>query len=400
MSQCAKYLLQDLACLALCVGCSTCTSERGREDHGAQASSAESGEKHSEHLGHTLSATPTGYASISIDSKKMRAFGLATAKVEHRQLIRTLRTVGIVALDETRTAHVHARIRGFIESVSANFTGKVVKRGEALCGIFSQEVLAAQLELISLIKQKQELENSAGVPLANADPSWNTLIEGTRRRLLLWNVPAAMVERVERTQKPQRTYTISAPRAGVIIAKRAFAGAFVEASTELYLISDLTNLWVVLDVYEADSPYVKLGDSAKLTIQGAGDEIRGTVSYLAPIIDETTRTLKTRIDLNNSEGKLRPGSFVNAELSLMVGHGLAVPESAVILTGKRNIVFVVHGEHIQPREVLLGPLVEGFYRVDKGLEAEELVATGAQFLIDSESRLRAAGSPGGAHAGH
>lgn len=370
---------------------------------GAAAAASSSGDEHAAHAG---AAAPTGYALINIDVQQLQAFGLATVKVEERHLVRPLRTIGVVTLDETRTAHVHARVRGFIEAISPNFVGKTVRRGEGLCGIFSQGVLAAQLELISLARQRQKLAGMQGSLLGDADSSWDTLIEGARQRLLIWNVPRGQVDRVERTLEPVRTFAISAPRAGVIVAKRAFVGAYVEPSTELYLISDLSKLWVVLDVYEADVPYVRLGDTATLTIEGVTDSVTADVAYIAPTIDESTRTLKVRLDVDNKAGALRPGAFVDAALSLMVGHGLVVPESAVIRTGTRNIVFVVHGApgggraHVEPREVKLGPLVEGAYRVDGGLAAGDDVATGAQFLLDSESRLRATSAPGGAHAGH
>lgn len=394
-----------LVCAAALASCSKSTGN-DHAGHAAapvkdQAGTAQAVSSAGEHAGHTA-GVPSGYAPIMVDAAQLRTFGLSTAKVEQRHLVRALRTVGIVALDETRTSHVHARVRGFVENVSANFTGKTVKKGEALCGIFSQEVLAAQLELISLVRQRRALAGSpTGGLLGDAGGSWDTLLDASRQRLSVWNVPRSQVDRVERTLEPVRTFTLSAPRAGVIVAKRAFVGAYVEPGTELYVISDLSKLWVQLDVYEADVPYVQLGDSVKLTIGGVSEAVTGTISYLAPTIDEATRTLKVRLDVENPAGKLRPGAFVNAELSLMVGHGLVLPESAVIRTGTRNIVFVVHGgEHIQPREVKLGPLVEGAYRVDAGVTAGEEVATGAQFLIDSESRLRATSSPGGGHAGH
>jgi Cu(I)/Ag(I) efflux system membrane fusion protein len=394
-----------LVCAVALASCSKSTAN-DHAGHAAapvkdQAGQAQAVSSADEHAGHTA-GVPSGYAPIMVDAAQLRAFGLSTAKVEQRHLVRALRTVGIVALDETRTSHVHAHVRGFVESASANFTGKTVKKGEALCGIFSHEVLAAQLELISLVRQKRTLAGSqSGQFLGDASGSWDTLLDAARQRLSVWKVPRGQVDRIERTLEPVRTFTLSAPRAGVIVAKRAFVGAFVEPGTELYVISDLSKLWVQLDVYEADVPYVRLGDTAKLTIEGVSEAVTGTISYLAPTIDEATRTLKARLDVDNAAGMLRPGAFVNAELSLMVGHGLVLPESAVIRTGTRNIVFVVHGgEHIQPREVKLGPLVEGAYRVDAGVTAGEEVATGAQFLIDSESRLRATSSPGGGHAGH
>ena len=350
------------------------------------------------HAGHSV-ASPSGYAPVTLDPSKHEALGLRTEKVSHRAFERSVRTVGVIRLDETRTAHVHAKVRGFIESIQADFVGRSVKAGAPLCAIYSQGVYAAQLEYVALLEQRPA---QSGDPLA-ADlqqKSWGPLLQAARRRLLLWDVPSAQITRLEKTLAPSRTFTLSAPRSGVVVSKQAFVGNYVEPGTELYVISDLTNLWAVIDLYEADLPYVHLGDSVRLAIEGLEAPMLATVSFLSPTIDEQTRTLKVRLDLDNKDGKLRPGAFTTAEAKLSMGHGLAVPEASVIRTGARSIVFVVHGPHVSPREVTLGPLVGGFYRVDGGVADGDLVATGAQFLIDSESRLRASDAAGGAHVGH
>ncbi len=231
------------------------------------------------------------------------------------------------------------------------------------------------------------------------------LVAASRRRLLLWDVPRAQIDRLEKTLEPQRTYAVTSPRAGVLVAKQAVFGTYVEPGAELFTISDLTHLWMLVDVYEADVPHVALGQVAKLTVEGRSDPLTAKVTFIAPIIDQATRTLKIRLDVPNADGKLKPGAFATAEIDLPLGRGLSIPESAVVHTGTRNVVFVVHraddgSAHIVPREVTLGPQVSGHYRVTNGLAAGESVATSAQFLIDSESRLRATtGTPGG-HSGH
>jgi Cu(I)/Ag(I) efflux system membrane fusion protein len=313
------------------------------------------------------------------------AMGLTTAPVTERDFTRRVRTVGVVTLDETRTAHVHTRVRGWIEGFHVQFVGRTVKRGEPLVSIYSQEVYAAQLELASLLR--------SGV----RSPE---LVEAARQRLALWDVPASVIAKVEATGEPQRTFPVLAPRSGVVIAKQAFAGLFVDPSVELYTISDLSRLWVVADLYEADVGAVKLGGSATLTIEGEPRPLAATVSFLDPTIDERTRTRKVRFDVIDRDGTVLPGAFVTVELEVAMPRGLAVPESAVIRTGARAIVFLVHGNHIQPKEIRIGPRLGDYFRVDAGLVAGELVATGAQFLLDSESRLRATSAPGGGHAGH
>lgn len=322
-----------------------------------------------------------GYAAVTVDGAQAQAIGLASAVVEQRELTRTVRSVGVVSFDETRTTHVHAKVRGWIESIQANFLGRRVRSGQQLCSIYSQDVFAAESELVGLLDR----------------PANNPLLAAARRRLALWNVPKSEIERLEKTREPSRTFPLLAPRSGVIVAKAAIEGAFVDPSTELYTLSDLARLWVQVDLYERDAPYVHPGVHAKLAIEGESAPVDATVDFLAPTIDEATRTVKARFVVDNRNGKLRPGAFVSAELTLRLGSGLVIPDSSVILTGKRAIVFVVHGNHIQPREITLGPAAGDMYRVESGLAAGDRVATGAQFLLDSESRLRGAGEGGGGH---
>ena len=335
--------------------------------------------EHQTHTGH--SDTPPGYAPVMLDDKQAAAMGLATAVVEQRALSRTVRTVGVVAFDETRTTHVHAKVRGWIDSIQANFVGRTVRAGQQLCAIYSQDVFAAESELVGLLDR----------------PANDPLLAAARRRLALWDVPKSEIERLEKTREPNRTFPLLAPHAGVIVAKSAIEGTFVDPSTELYTLSDLSKVWVLVDLYERDAPYVHVGDHAKLTIEGEASPLEGTIAFLAPTIDEATRTVKARFVVDNKVGRLRPGAFVSAELPLAMGSGLVVPESAVIRTGTRSIVFLVHGNHIQPREVTLGPAAGDVYRVESGLVAGDRVATGAQFLLDSESRLRASSGTGGGH---
>lgn len=333
-------------------------------------------------------SSPKGYAPVTIDPTRAAAMQLSTARVVEREFSKTLRTVGVVSLDETRSAHVHSKVRGWIDEIYVDFIGRKVRTGEPLCSIYSQDVYAAEIEFLSI------LERSAG--RSAADP----LLDAARRRLALWDVPKGEIARLEQTREARRTFPLLAPRGGVVVSKQAIQGVYVDPSLELYTLSELTRVWVLVDVYEAEVPYVQLGDHARLTIEGQPSALDARVSFLSPTIDEATRTRKVRLELDNKRGDLLPGAFVAAELELPLGKGLSVPESAVIRTGARSIVFVAHeqhGKHLEPREVTLGPLIGDQYRVDVGVSAGEYVATGAQFLLDSESRLRATSSPGGAH---
>jgi membrane fusion protein, copper/silver efflux system len=169
----------------------------------------------------------------------------------------------------------------------------------------------------------------------------------------------------------------------------------------LYVVSDVSRLWILADVYGADLPWVHVGAPAQLRIEGLEAEPReASVAFLPPTMEEATRTLKVRFEIDNEDGRARPGAFATVEMSIDLGSSLAIPESAVIHAGDRAIAFVVQGTRIEPRSVELGPVVEGHYRVIRGVSAGESVAVGAQFLIDSESRLRATSASGAQHAGH
>ena len=358
------------------------------------------------HAGHNQpdgGALPHGYAAVMIDPAQADALKLATATVEELELTKPLRTVGVVALDETRSAHVHAKVRGWIDGINVDFVGKKVSAGETLCSIYSQDVYAAEIEFLSILDRTSSGPVPTGEFADGEKRAQAQLLAAARRRLSLWDVPKTEIARLETTREARRTFPLLAPRDGVVVSKEAIQGMYVEPSLELYTTSDLSRVWVLIDVYEADVPYIHLGDHAELSIEGQESPTHAPVTFLAPTIDEATRTLKVRFALANPGGRLRPGAFVSAEMKLNLGKGLAIPESAVIRTGPRAIVFVAHGEHgehLQPREIKLGPLVGDRYRVDAGLAAGQQVAVGAQFLLDSESRLRATSGPGGGAGGH
>jgi Cu(I)/Ag(I) efflux system membrane fusion protein len=342
---------------------------------------------------------PSGYAPIPLADGAANRLNLTPAAVEEREFKRTVRTLGALTVDETRSSHVHPKVRGWIDEIYVNYTGQAVRQGAPLCTVYSPEILSAELELLAVLNQAAA--PSGATPGAFADIEQRAravTLEAARRRLALWDVPSTEIERLEQTREPKKTFPLLAPRSGTVVAKQAIAGMYVDASTELYLVSDLSRVWVVVDLYEADLPFVKVGDKARLSIEGMGSTpIQSAITFLGPTIDEPTRTLKARFELDNRKRGLRPGAFVTAEMDLDAGRGLGVPEATVLRTGSRNIVFVVESNQVEPREVTLGPLVGGWYRILSGLREGERVAAGAQFLLDSESRIRATSAPGAMH---
>jgi membrane fusion protein, copper/silver efflux system len=387
---------------SLLIAAAACNAQTGEPEHTEHGTSKPAAAQPSEHSGHVApSSLPSGYAMIARDPAREAGSGLATAQVEERAFQRTIRTNGVVALDETGTAHVHSKVRGWIEQVSANFIGKQVRAGAPLCTIYSQEVYGAQLEFISVLEQTSGRAAGASAFAEVEKTASEKLLAAARRRLALWDVPPAEVERLERTRKPSRTFPIVAPRSGIVVSKQAIPGMFIDLGSELYVISDTAKLWVLADVYGNDLPWIKVGTPAKLSVEGLEAPLADIpIAFLPPTIEETTRTLKVRFELDNRDHRIRPGAFATVEMSIDLGPGLAVPESSVILNGDRAVAFVVDAKTITPRALELGPLVDGYYGVRSGLTRGESVATGAQFLIDSESRLRATSGPGAQHAGH
>jgi Cu(I)/Ag(I) efflux system membrane fusion protein len=342
----------------------------------------------------TSAPSPRGYAQVPLTGDMAKRLDLTTAAVALHKFQRKLWAYGAVVPDETRTSHVHAKVRGWIETIEVDFTGREVKQGDVLCTIYSPEVYSAQLELLSMLASPAAQGPGEFV---QADRQIRSqVIAAAKRRLQLWDVPADEIQRLVRTRKPVRTFTLRAPASGTVTGKQALAGLYVDAASELFTLSDLTKVWVEIDLTGQDALHVKVGDHLQLTLDGA--TMHAPITFLAPSVDEATRTVRARVVLDNGDRRYRPGTFVTAELAIELGESLGVPAEAVVRTGTRNLVFVVLPTHVEPREVQLGETADGWVQVTQGLKAAEIVATAAQFLLDSESRVRASSGQGGGHA--
>jgi Cu(I)/Ag(I) efflux system membrane fusion protein len=339
-----------------------------------------------------------GYAEVQLDPERLQRMGVTTEMVSSREFSRTVRTVGIVEIDETRVAHVQTKFEGWIEDLYVDYIGKPVKKGQPLFSVYSPDLVTGEEEyLLSL----RSAERDARGPIADDMQRWSkSLLAASRRRLERWNVPAAEIERLERERTTRRTIVIDSPREGIVLAKTATKGMNVEPGMDLFTIADLSRVWVQAEVYERDIAGIRVGQKAALTLEAMpGEPLYANVVFVSPTLSETTRTAKVRLEFDNRKGLLKPGMYATVELTVRMGSGLAVPEEAIIDTGERKIVFVALGEgRFVPRDLVLGPKFDRFYTVLSGLAEGDSVATSAQFLLDSESRIKAAG--GGAMAGH
>jgi Cu(I)/Ag(I) efflux system membrane fusion protein len=317
-------------------------------------------------------AQATGNA-FTIAPESQHLIGVATGVVERRSIGKTIRTNVRIAADETRLAKVTTKFDGYIEQLYVNFTGEAVRKGQPLFTIYSPDLLAAQQEYLLAVQA------STHVP---------GLVDASRQRLRLWDISDADVRHLERTRTPKKSLTISSPVSGVVTQKSVVAGARVMAGEPLYDIANLDRVWALADVYESELPYIHNGAAATVTILAR--PYTGRVTFIAPTVNEMTRTVTVRIELPNGDRALKPEMFGEATIAEPQREVLVVPESAVLQSGARNLVFVVNGASIEPREVQIGTKTSDFFEIRGGLSEGEKVATQANFLIDSEARLRSA----------
>ena len=449
-------------------------------------------------------------ASLRLGVRARQLASVQTTSVNYRKLTKSIFTVGKIDYDESSVAHVTAWVSGRTDKLYVNFTGTIVKKGEHLIYMYSPDLLSTQEEYLLAYRGIEKLKDS---PIPEVISSSKTLLENTRQRLLLWGITEEQINELERTQTPQTHLTIYAPIGGTIISKDAFEGMYFETGDMLFTIADLSGVWLYLDIYEYDLPWVRYGqDIEVITESYPGDVFHGTVVFIDPFLNEVTRSVKVRINMDNREGKLKPGMYVNARLKVKLGSEgvsidskimgkymcpmhpevisdkeencpecgmkleliggktgvfvpglipqlyecpmkckgsvfgepgscskcekvlikvkdengqgerevyvcsehidvrtglpgecpvcqrklkmkketgvLAIPHSAVLFTGKRNLVYVEKKEgNYVPRDVVLGPKADEYYPVIKGLSVGEKVVTDGNFLIDSQMQL-------------
>jgi RND family efflux transporter MFP subunit len=328
-------------------------------------------------------------ATVAISPERRQLLGITSDAVKQATITERIRTVGRVAIDERRLHHVHTKFDGFVERLYVDYTGKLVRKGEPLLAIYSPELVATQQEYL-LARRAQEQLSTSGVHSA-AQGSVD-LYEAARQRLLLWDIRPEDIAELDRTGKVARTLDVHAEMGGYVVQKMALQGMRVTAAESLYDIADLSHLWVMADVYEYNLPSLTLGTQGRIKLVSLpGRSWNGAVTYIAPTVEERTRTIKVRLEVDNPTGELKPDMYADVFLSIDRGRGLVVPEGAVINAGDRQLVFLDRSDgRFEPREVRLGAKTDGGQQVIGGLAAGDRVVTSANFLLDSESSLRAA----------
>src|SRR5262245_251065 len=337
--------------------------------------------------------------TIFIDPQRQQLIGVRSEPAAMRPLVKEIRAVGKVTYDETKVTHIHTKINGYIEQVFVDYVGKVVKAGDPLFTIYSPDLVATQEEYLLALRARRQFEASS---FAGVSARTNSLLEAARRRLELWDITPAQISAIEREGKARRDLTIYSPVSGVVTERAAYHhGRFVNPEMDLYTIVDLSTVWINGEVYEYELPFVKTGLNAEIEFpyDGGKRTLRGKVTFVYPYLEEKTRTAKIRFAFTNPNFVLKPDMFVNVNLKINLGNKLVVPEDAVLDTGTEQYVFVDKGGgYFEPRAVKLGPEAGGNHAIESGLKAGERVVTAANFILDSESRLKGAfanmGKPG------
>ncbi|HUP00502.1 MAG TPA: efflux RND transporter periplasmic adaptor subunit [Gemmatimonadota bacterium] len=324
--------------------------------------------------------------AVRLTADQIRDFGVTFGTAEVRALGKEIRAVGLVAFDETRMAYVAPKVGGYVERLYVDFTGQPVSRGQPLLEIYSPELVSAQEELLLARRLEEKIGESRveGVAAGSAD-----LLASAKRRLRYWDISEGQIERVLETGQVQKTLTLHAPVSGIVMEKDVFEGQAVQPGDNLYMIADLSQVWVEAELFEADAALISEGMPATIEVAALpGRTFSGTVEYVYPTLQEETRSMKARIALLNPGGRLKPGMYATVRFEKALGQVLAVPRSAVLRTGDEAIAFVdMGGGRLMPHELTLGMAGEEYVEVLEGLEPGMRVVTSAQFLLDSESNL-------------
>ena len=331
----------------------------------------------------------TPLAPIQLSPQRMQSIGVKVGVVESKTINDEIRLYGNVQPSERRFAYVQTRFAGWIRQVYADATGDFIRKGQPLFTIYSPDLVETEREYLLAKKNAGALQQST---VSGVSDGAALLIAAARARLQQFDIPESEIAKLDETGEAITDLTFYSPASGYITERNALPNMYVQPDTKLYAIADLSDVWVLAQIFQNDAGKIKPGDPAEVTLDAyPGRVFKGRVDYLLPQLDVATRTLPVRLVFSNPDLKLRPGMYVNVSLKLPLGKRLVVPDSAVFHSGTRNLIFTYSGDgNIEPNEVELGPHVGDEFVVSKGVKAGEQIVTSANFLIDSEAQLQAA----------
>jgi RND family efflux transporter MFP subunit len=335
----------------------------------------------------SMAKMPMG--TVTITPEKQVLAGVRTAVVERKSLVRDIRTTAQIVADETRIAHVHVKVAGYVDKVYVDFVGQLIKKGQPLFTLYSPDLVSTQEEYLIAKRGNVTLGNAPFHEIAEGSQS---LLQSARQRLKLWDISDEQIKDLDTTGKVSKYLTFYSPITGFVTGRKAFPQTSVTPDTELYTVSDLSTVWADADIYEYEVPFVHLGQRVTLTLSYyPGKKYTGTISFIYPTVDPQTRTVKARVQIPNPGFALKPQMFADAQLHVDYGTKIIVPQEAVLNSGTEQHVFVVHdGGIFEPRKITVGPVVDGNAVILSGLKAGETIVVSGNFLIDSESGLKSA----------
>lgn len=335
--------------------------------------------------------SPEPTSTIRVDPVTVQNMGVRLAEVEKRPLSRTIRAFGKLTYDERRIHTVNTKFDGWIEKLYVGYTGQQVTKGQPLFDIYSPDLVTAQEEYLLALRHAEKLDQSAYDTIRDNS---RRLLEATKTRLRYWGVTNDQIKRLEQRGVAEKTVTVYSPANGIVMSKSAYEGHFVKAGQHQFEIADLSRIWVDAEVYEYELPWVQEGMSATMDLAYIpGKTFEGRVLFVYPYLSEKTRTARLRLEFANPDGRLKPEMYANIHLAATIDTaGLVVPQEAIIDSGVRKVAFVAKGEgRFEPREIGVGVEADGgAFQVLSGLSEGEKVVVSAQFMFDSESRLREA----------
>lgn len=327
--------------------------------------------------------------TVMLDAATQQKIGVTYTTVRRAHLDRTIRTVGLLQMNDEKIARVHVKVAGWIENVDLNYVGKLVKKGQPLFTLYSPDLVSTEQEYLIARKGQQYLTKT---PYTDVSSEADSLLNATRDRLRLWDVSDAQIHNLEATGKAARVMTLYSPIDGFVMTRNAYEQAYVTPETDLYEIADLSTIWVYVDVFEYEAPYVHVGQTAQMQLSYfPGKSYRGKVTYIYPTLDPKTRTIKVRLEFPNPGYELKPDMYADVQLNVDYGTQTLVPSEAVLNSGTRQVVFIAKGDgYFEPRDIKIGDQFDGQTVVLAGLKPGEKIVASGNFLIDSESRLGAA----------
>ena len=328
--------------------------------------------------------------TVKIDPVMVQDMGVRTKAAQRATLARSIRTSGRVTVDEERLLRLHPKYDGWVEELFVHNTGDAVRKGDMLLSIYSPQLVTSEEEYLLALENAEQLKDS---PFADVREGAQSLLVSSEQRLRLLDIPEHQIAQLKEKREIFKAVHIHAPQGGIVMSIGAREGERIQPSTELYLIADLSRVWVMVDLYEDDMPWVREGDRAGLQVAGIpGRTFSGKLTRLYPYLDAKTRTLKARLEFANPDLQLKPDMFgrVTVQADRQV-EAIAVPSEAIVRTGTQEQVFVQRAPgQYEPRVVIVGVAANGQTQIVSGLNEGEIVVTSAQFLIDSESKLKEA----------